>query len=142
MSRVAPLREAVMPPPDCPVAALLEEHRARLLACVERRLSPDLRARLGPDDVLQETYRVAVADYERFQSQGQRISPFVWLYRQAMDRLANAERAARADKRDVGREAWQPDLSSIAFQPVDSATGPVSAAQRNELNQAVHQVLN
>jgi RNA polymerase sigma-70 factor (ECF subfamily) len=130
-----------MPTAECPVAALLEEHRPRLLACIARRMPPDLGARASPEDLLQDTYQAAVRDYDRFLT-GPPVAPFVWLYRQAMDCVHAAWRAATAARRDVRREDWQPDLSSLGLVPVETATGPLSAAQRAEVSRAVHEVLD
>ena len=38
---------------------LFDEHRAKLLAMVERRLDPTLRARVSGEDILQDAFEIA-----------------------------------------------------------------------------------
>lgn len=119
------------------LTAAFERHRPRLAACVERRLSAGVRRRFGVEDVLQEAYQRVLRLPARPPADGE----FLAFYREAMDGLAELTRKATAECRDVGREAWLPDLSSFAFHPPDTATGPVSTAQRAEQNAAVHAVI-
>ena len=82
---------------------LLEEHRSRLGAMVERRLDPALRARVSADDILQEASLLAQRRYVQFKADG-RMTAYAWLYRLALDALLEAWRRHNRSPRDVGRD--------------------------------------
>jgi RNA polymerase sigma-70 factor (ECF subfamily) len=121
---------------------LLEEHRGRLLAMIERRLDPALRARVSPEDIFQEASLVAQRHYARFKADGQ-MTPYAWLYRLALDALLEAWRRHSRSPRDVVRDVPLPEQSSIqlGLGLVHTGTSPSSAVAREELRQRVRQVV-
>jgi RNA polymerase sigma factor (sigma-70 family) len=122
----------------CPIASLLVAHRPRLLACIQRRMQPGLKARLGAEDVLHEAYLAARRDFERNGRLPDVDAEFPWLFRAALDCIAEGWRRATAGRRDVRQDQALIDLSSLGFAPLDTGTGPVTASERIELNVAVH----
>jgi RNA polymerase sigma-70 factor (ECF subfamily) len=134
-----------MPSSVADLAALgkvLEEYRPRLLAMIERRLDPALRARVSPDDVFQEASILAHRHFARFKADG-RMTPYAWLYRLALDALLEAWRRHNRSPRDIGRELPLPEHSSIqlGLGLVQTGTSPSAAAARDELQQRVRQVV-
>jgi RNA polymerase sigma-70 factor (ECF subfamily) len=121
---------------------LLEEHRARLVAMIERRLDPGLRARVSPDDVFQEACLQAQRRYARFKAAG-KMTPYAWLYRLTLDALLEAWRQHNRSPRNVGRDLPLPEQSSIqlGLGLVHAATSPSSAVARDELRRRVRQVV-
>jgi len=83
---------------------LIVHHHAGLRAALTGAIDADLRARIDPDDVLQNAYISAfkllpaaeIESAEHFAN---------WLKRIAFDRLKGMQRAHRRRKRDVAREA-------------------------------------
>lgn len=124
------------------VADLLDRHRQRLLACIVRRITPALAARLSPDDILQDAYCETRREYDRSGQLPDADQEFACLYRTARDCLATAWRSATAQKRDFRQDEAIIDLSSCGFAPIDTATGPGTAAGRADLNRCVHEVLD
>jgi RNA polymerase sigma factor (sigma-70 family) len=124
-----------------PIASLLERHRERLLVCVGRRLAPGLRARCSAEDIVQEAWCEARRDHARTGQLPEPGAEFVWIYRKALDCLSAAWRHATAKRRDVRQDDDLIDCSSFGPVPADTATGPVTAARRAELNRAVHEIL-
>jgi RNA polymerase sigma-70 factor (ECF subfamily) len=92
--------------------ALLERHRPGLLAFVELRLDPQVRARLDPSDVVQEAQLVLAQRIDDFLTR--RPMPFhLWARKTAYERLLNAQRDQRRARRSVAREEALPDRSSL-----------------------------
>lgn len=85
------------------LAKLLTVCHPRLRARAEARLAPALRARLDPDDVLQEVYCDVPRQIRHFEDQGSG-SFLSWLYAILDHKLIDAQRAAHGQRRDVGRE--------------------------------------
>jgi RNA polymerase sigma-70 factor (ECF subfamily) len=119
-----------------PAAAgdLLARHRAAVRAFVELHLDAALRARVDPSDVAQE----ACADMARQLPDylDRRPMPFhLWARKAAYNRLLNARRDHRAARRDVRREAADPDQSSLALARsiLDPGPSPSEAAAAREL---------
>ena len=71
---------------------LFDEYRPRLLGMLERRIDPSLRARIDPQDNLQQAYLTAHAQWPtisakyRQQKLGEPgFSIYAWLYRLTLD---------------------------------------------------------
>jgi len=92
------------------VAACVQAHRPRLLAFVDTRMSPGLKQRIDPDDVVQEVCLAAVRPGSDTKPDAPaRREPFGWLCHVAEQRIIDAQRrffgaAKRDGKRDAGRE--------------------------------------
>jgi RNA polymerase sigma-70 factor (ECF subfamily) len=89
-SRIARAREGDRAAFD----ALAGEHRERLLAFVHKRLGIDLRARIEPEDVVQDALLRAYESIERFEWRGP-DSLFNWLATIVEFRIRDLSRAAR-----------------------------------------------
>jgi RNA polymerase sigma-70 factor (ECF subfamily) len=123
---------------------LFERHRPALREAVALRLDARLRARLDPEDVLQEVHLEAVRrlpDYLR-----QRPLPLrLWLRQLTQDRLLMARRQhVAAARRSVARELPLPEESSRNLaQHLLAARGasPSEQAVQQELAVKVRQAL-
>ncbi len=123
------------------VAACVEAHRAALVAFVERRMSPGLRQRLDPDDILQEVSLAAVRRPDAAAEEPVRQrDPFGWLCHVAEQRIIDAHRRHfGAAKRDAGREvsidapaaALDPDAGGLASLIAVTMTTPSQALSRD-----------
>jgi RNA polymerase sigma-70 factor (ECF subfamily) len=77
--------------------------RNYLLLVANQNLDHDLRAKVSPSDVVQETFLEAQRDFAQFH--GNREEELLaWLRRIFTNNLANTARRFRADMRSVGRE--------------------------------------
>jgi RNA polymerase sigma-70 factor (ECF subfamily) len=85
------------------LAKLLAACHPRLRARADARMSPALKARGGPDDILQEVYLQVFRQIARFEHRGP-DSFLNWVYTILDRKLIDAERAAHRQVRDVGRE--------------------------------------
>lgn len=102
---------------------VLESCRRYLLLVATQELDPDLRAKGGASDLVQETFFEAQRDFERFQGTSE-AELLAWLRQILLNNIANFTRHYRAtSKRDVGRE--------IALQADDSAQGGLDVAASN-----------
>src|SRR5436309_7471804 len=93
-----PARDVMERAPNPPPAAhfnllgeLLEEHRARLLAVVRRRLDPALSPRLDPEEVLQEVFLRARDRWAGYRARPA-VTAYAWLYGLTRDCLIEAWR--------------------------------------------------
>jgi RNA polymerase sigma-70 factor (ECF subfamily) len=83
---------------------VLENFRGYLLLVADRELDPELRAKGGGSDLVQETFLEAQRDFAQFR--GASVEEFrAWLRRLLLNNVANFTRQyRRRAKRDVGRE--------------------------------------
>ena len=116
---------------------LFEEHRARLLAMVRRRIDPALAARLDPEDLLEEAFLRAAARWSNYNPEV--MSTYTWLYRIAHDCLIEAARQAHAAGRSIRREVPWPESSSVqlGLGLIGSTTSPSEAFARAELRERI-----
>src|SRR5262245_42651976 len=95
---------------DTAVNQLLALHRNYLQRVIDVRLDPQLRGRLDPSDVVQETLVVANHRIQDFLTR--RPTSFrIWLRRKALERLIEQRRFHRRLKRDVANEVVLSDAS-------------------------------
>jgi RNA polymerase sigma-70 factor (ECF subfamily) len=109
---------------------LIIEYHAHLRRAVDAGVSRQLRSRIDPDDILQQTYVVAFRSVKerRFEGPG---AFYKWLEAIALSRLRDEERALRRRKRDVGREvsvSWRSGQSIPAL--CDRLTGADATPSR------------
>ncbi|HZU35655.1 MAG TPA: sigma-70 family RNA polymerase sigma factor [Gemmataceae bacterium] len=125
------------------VDRLLTHYRRYLRQLIALRLDPQLRARVDPSDVVQETQMEAVRRLDDYLAK--EPLPFrLWLRQLAHDRLLMLRRQhVKAARRAVGRELALPDGSSIqlAAQLLESGSTPSEQYTRQELSQRVQQAL-
>lgn len=83
---------------------MLEGCRQYLLLVANEQLDQDLQNKLGPSDVVQETFLDAQRDFRQFRG-GTEEELLAWLRRILLNNLADTRRRyCRAGKRDVARE--------------------------------------
>lgn len=92
---------------------LLQMCRRYLLLVANKELTPALRAKVAPSDVVQDTLLEAGRDYPRFHG-GSEEELLAWLRGILRNKVANVHRHFDTEKRQMGREVnWE-----------DSAAGP------------------
>jgi RNA polymerase sigma-70 factor, ECF subfamily len=118
---------------------LLTHHRAGLRDFIEFHLDPQLRARIDPSDVVQETQMELVRRMEDFLAQ--RPMPFrLWMRKKAYERLLNLRRDhLLRERRSVRREILLPNGSSVALaRPLlAKQLTPSQEAEARELNEQI-----
>ena len=122
------------------LGALLMQFRNYLLLVADRSLGDDLRGKVGPSDLVQETFLEAQRDFSQFV--GQRPDELVaWLDRIQRNNLANVGRSYRgAEKRAVSRETGGTDGALAQTLAGDAAT-PSEIAVVDEQVQALNAAL-
>jgi RNA polymerase sigma-70 factor (ECF subfamily) len=130
--------------------ALLTEHQDRLCRIVAFRLDPRLQGRVDPADVVQDVFVEAAAHRERYFA-APSIPLFLWLRGIVGNKLLEIHRHHLGTRmRDAAREIGghlhraAPDDTSTAIVAhlAASATGPGTAAARDEINVHLHNALN
>jgi RNA polymerase sigma-70 factor (ECF subfamily) len=111
-----------------------EEHRAKLLAMIKRRIEFPLRTGEEADDILHKVYEAARRRWKAYQ-QKPRASTYVWLYGLARDQVIEAFRSQ-------GRARAEPWPTDSQFVPPDDHTGPMTAAVREERAERVRRVMD
>lgn len=98
---------------DSALEELLEMQRSYLRRLVDLRMENELRGRVDPSDVVQETLIVVSRRVDDFLAR--RPTSFrLWVRRKAIERLVEARRKHLAKKRSVRREVHLSDASSMA----------------------------
>ena len=98
---------------DAALEELLEMQRDYLRRLVDLRMEDELRGRVDPSDVVQETLIVVSRSVDDFLDR--RPTSFrLWVRRKAIERLIENRRKHLADKRSVRRELNLSDASSMA----------------------------
>ncbi len=125
------------------LARLLEEHRPRLSAMVQRRLDPSLAPRISAEDILSDAYLLARQKWNSFDHKNG-MTAYAWLYRVVMDCLIEAWRRENRICRSPDREMPWPERSSVqlALSLMSPGTSPSSAAARNEVQERIRQALD
>lgn len=115
---------------------LFERYYERVRCVVRMRIGPRLRARLEVDDILQETFCVAVRDFHAFEvrDEGSFIN---WLARVAEHKITEAADYHGAEKRDWMRETplrIAPASSSVDSAQITSEPAASSAAPFDDVS--------
>lgn len=144
--------DSTPPPPGAPqpldLAALMSEHRHRLLSMVRFRMDQRLAKRLSPEDVLQEAWIAAQKRIQHYDPAAW-SSPFLWLRTVVQQTLIDLHRHhLGAAKRDAGMERGILSLApagatslSIAFRIVGQADSPSGEVMRDDLMGRVQQAV-
>lgn len=121
--------------------ALFARVAERVLVYVRCRLGPQLRARVDPWDVLQETYLEAHRSLARFQGGGEGAFS-AWLYRIAENRLRDlAGRWSTQKRQAAGGEVHATDVvSRLRAQETGPSTGCARQEENERLVQAIDQL--
>ena len=124
---------------------VLEAHRAYLLHIAGQELDPQLRAKGGASDLVQETFLEAQRDFAAFQGVADNELR-AWLRQLLRNNVANFSRAFReTDKRAIDREvSLQPGSSSDDWASRLAGTGssPSAHMQGDEQAQALQSALS
>jgi RNA polymerase sigma-70 factor (ECF subfamily) len=108
----------------------LEACRTYLLLVAERELAPELRAKGGASDLVQEVMVDAVRDFGRFQG-GTEAELLAWLRRLLLNNLTDFTRRYReTDKRQLGREVPLRAGDSADPAGVEPSAGSASPSDR------------
>ncbi len=118
------------------LSKLLAAHYPHLRARAETRMDPAIKARGGPEDILQEVYLRVFRQIGQFEDRGPN-SFLNWIYTILDHALIDARRAARRQVRDVEREVAPgaaPDSSSYwnLLEQLHTDTGTPSRVVRRE----------
>jgi RNA polymerase sigma-70 factor (ECF subfamily) len=126
------------------LGAALETCRNYLLAVAQRQLAPELHAKGGASDLVQETFLEAQQNFARFEGTSE-AELLAWLRQILVDNVANfTRRYCGTGKRDVRREvALGADDSAQPAGPVlaDPLLTPSSQAIEREQSAALQQAL-
>lgn len=121
---------------------LLEGHRDYLRRLLDVQMDAELRSRVDPSDVIQETQLTVSHRINEFLD-ARPTSFKLWLRGKALDRLIDARRKhVVARKRSVRREIAMAEASSMALAQAVLAQPPSAAARRHELVQQVNQAVD
>jgi RNA polymerase sigma-70 factor (ECF subfamily) len=122
---------------------LFRRYRAYLRSVVERRIDPQLGARIDPSDVVQETQLEAFQRLPDFLRRNP--MPFrLWLLKTALERLLKMQRYhSKAQRRSIRREVALPDHSSLelARRFLAAGSSPSQHLNRRELAGRVREAL-
>jgi len=114
---------------------LFELCSAYLLLVANRELDRDLRAKVGPSDLVQETLLEAERDFEQFHGHSER-ELLAWLHRLLLNNMADAVRFFRhTAKRSIAREVPLDGAGSadaVGDALVDMNRSPSSSAAVHE----------
>ena len=126
------------------LGCVLEGQRNYLRRLLELRMDDELRSRIDPSDVIQETQLAASRRIDDFLKR-RPISFKLWLRRKAIEKLIEFQRKhVYAAKRSVRREVRLFEGSSLAAVAQSLAQRPSELMQRRELqdqtNQAIRQL--
>ncbi|MGD9855028.1 MAG: sigma-70 family RNA polymerase sigma factor [Planctomycetaceae bacterium] len=124
------------------VNRLLDLYRPYLKRVIELRIDPELRARIDPSDLVQDTQLVAVKRMRDFLKR--RPTTFrLWLRRKALEQLVDVRRRhLGAQKRSVRGEIGLSEASSLAVVHRLRQTSPSKAAEQKELVAHVRMVMD
>lgn len=120
---------------------VLEDHRDYLRRLLEARMEDELRSRVDPSDVIQETQLVVSRRINDFLDA--RPTTFkLWLRGKALEKLIDVRRKhVAAAKRSVRREVALPEASSLALAQAIVTQRPSAIVQRRELSQQTNQAI-
>ena len=119
---------------------LLEYQRNYLRRLVDLRMQDDLRGRVDPSDVVQETLLVVSRKVDDFVER--RPTSFrLWIRRKALERLVEMSRKHHAGKRSVRREVTLSNASSMAVARHFLGNSPSHALQQQEMANCARQAI-
>ena len=111
---------------------LLDKYRNYLLVIANADLDPDLRAKGGASDLVQETFLEANRDFAAFQGRGENALQ-AWLRGILNNNLADFRKAyRRAERRDVGKEQRLGESHDLGKLPGHEQTPSWEAATEEE----------
>ena len=131
------------------LAALFQQHRHKLRSMVAFRMDSNLKGRVDPSDVIQESFLDLSKRLNEF-NERKAMSPFVWMRLVTLESLVNVhrrhittqQRDARRDlsiDRDVGLGVTSVSLAAGLLAKLSSASGK---AVRSEQKARLHELIN
>ena len=119
---------------------VLEACRRYLTWIARRAIDPDLQAKSGPSDLVQETFLEAQRDFGSFQGDTE-AELLAWLRRLLLNNLANFARSYRdTAKRRLKRErSLDSDSDSPGTQPMGRTPTPSTFMMKREQDQVIQQ---
>jgi RNA polymerase sigma-70 factor, ECF subfamily len=122
-------------------AEIVEACRAYLLMAANRAMGSDLRVKVAPSDLVQETVIVAVRDFEKFEGRSEQ-ELLAWLTKILSYRMAEARRRFRRQRADIDREVSLDDEAHEIELSLSGHVGaPVALAIAREEEEQVHAAL-
>jgi RNA polymerase sigma-70 factor (ECF subfamily) len=119
----------------------LQTCHAYLLYVAQQELDPELRAKGGASDLVQETFLEAQRDFTQFQGNSE-AELRAWLRQMLLHNLANLVRHFRGTaKRQVEREVRLGTESRGVPEPADAGPTPSALLQASERQRQVEQAL-
>jgi RNA polymerase sigma-70 factor (ECF subfamily) len=126
------------------LGAALEACRAYLLLIAREELDPDLRAKGGSSDLVQETFLEAHRDFGQFGGDNEQELK-AWLRRMLVNNVANFTRRFRAAKRQAAAEVSlnaAPSSAARVGQLAAASPPPDQQTLARERNEAVRRALD
>ncbi len=121
--------------------ALMNLHREYLRRLVEFQMDPQLRQRIDPSDIVQET-QIEVTQRMSEYLRRRPMSFRVWLRKTACQRIGMLRRFhLKARQRSLNREFVLPDSSSLAFAGPLSDDNPGKGLETQERAELLHSAL-
>jgi RNA polymerase sigma-70 factor (ECF subfamily) len=122
---------------------VLAHCRAYLLAVANEQLKPDIQAKVGASDLVQDTFLEAQRDFSMFRGRSE-AELLAWLRQILLHNLANVSRQYReTDKRQIHREVPLSEVPAVellqALAGGDST--PSAHAVRRERDQSLEQAM-
>ncbi len=123
--------------------SFFNEHYARLLGIVERRINPRLRTRKLPEDILQDAFIVVQRRWPKLNENPDKQN-FSTLYMIAIDCLREAWRTETRGMRDVRKELPWPDNSyaDLGSRLASPGTTPTQHLAQVDLTQRVRAAMD
>lgn len=101
------------------LAQLLARYRSYLLQIANQKLPENLRARVAPSDMVQDTMIRLQAGLSHFRGQSEQ-SLLVWLRRILENTITNARYYHGALRREVGRDCWCGERDDVGIPQPDT----------------------
>ncbi|TWU51876.1 sigma-70 family RNA polymerase sigma factor [Rubripirellula reticaptiva] len=145
------LTHLARPGDESSLADLFQQHRVQLRSMVAFRMDANLRSRVDPSDVIQESFLDLAKRFDDFKSK-QEMSPLVWMRLVTMERLMAVHRRhvdtqmrdARRDvsiDRDMGFGATSVSLAAALMDRLSSASGKlIRSEQKAKLHELLEQM--
>jgi len=115
-------------------AEIVETCRAYLLMAANKAVGSELRVKVAPSDLVQDTIVVAVRDFGKFQGTTEK-ELFAWLTKILSYRIVEAARHFRRQKADIGREISIDDEAreiELSLSGVDGTPSALAMAREEE----------
>lgn len=119
---------------------LMQLHRNYLRRIVDLRMERDLRRRIDPSDVVQETFLVVAKRIESY-LKNRPASFRIWLRSTALEKLVDLRRRHLSEKRTVRREIHLSDVSSLALAQGLLGERPSQILSRKEVAEQVRRIM-